>query len=541
MHSTTVFKSFNSLVWIGDSNDEAQTLLTAIQDNGYELSTTCTEQDLKALCKQANPSFLLLFKPEDIHNSIQKVISAKMLAKGSELTSILICDDIAADDREKYYQAGGDELLISPVGPMELLTKLKHYQKYHKDKSEFNTQLDEASQMALLAMENSSDLGGILNFVRSAMIANTYEDLVEQIFLATNLYSKTAAIEVTGHEHFHYFYSSGNEDLDMKRVLRAQKNSDRVVKENELIQINNQHLVVLLDGLPISDPEKMGRISDTLVMLCDIANRFIQALANEENLSKAESSRRRFLTTLSHELRTPLNGILGFSKTLKGRDEDKPLGTSGIDALNRIFESTNQINAIITTLIDISSASMGPQGLINRSFDVSSLALKLETDFKIPANNKELEFNIDYPDGLTMLSDEKKVYSMLHHLAENAVKFTDKGKVDITITTDFDPTSGQRIMFKVSDTGIGIESRDHKKIFAEVGQLNNEHNRTHYGVGLGLYYVNLLSQQLGGSINIESMPDQGSTFILNLPSGEVTKPLEEPRLSEDQEIDDLLF
>lgn len=541
MHSTTVFKRFNSIVWFGDYHDSAQALLQAIRDSGFELSTTSSEQELKALYKQASPSFLLLFKPADIHSAIQKVISAKMLLKDSELTSILICDQISADDREKYYQAGGDDLLIFPVGPIELLTKLKHYQKYHKDKSEFTTQLDEASQMALLAMENSSDLGGILNFVRSAMVAKTYEDLVEQIFHATSLYSETAIVEVTGHEHFHYFYSTGNEDPDMKRFLLAQKGGDRVVKDNELIQINNQYLVVLLDGLPIADPEKMGRVSDTLVMLCDIANRFIQALANEESLSKAESSRRQFLNTLSHELRTPLNGILGFSKALKGRDEDKPLGKSGIDALGRIFESTGQINAIITTLIDISSASMGAQGLVNRSFDVSSLALKLETDFKLPANNKGLEFNIEFPDGLTMLSDEKKIYSMLHHLADNAVKFTDKGKVDISINTDLDPANGQRILFKVSDTGIGIESQDHKRIFSEVGQLNNEHNRAHYGVGLGLYYVNLLSQQLSGSIEVESMPGQGSTFTLNLPAGEINRPSEEPELTEEQEIDDLLF
>lgn len=533
------FNTFTSIIWYGEKENNSTVLIDTLISDGYQVEQISNEDELKSRFQEAPSTFLILDQPGDISRCIQLVISFKLQAKESALTSVLISDKASIEDKEKYYQAGGNEIIHPPVSHKELLSKIKHYKTYHKDSSDFSTQLEEASQMALLAMENSSDLGGILNFVKSAMNSKTYEDLAEQIFQSTDLYCDTAIVEIKGHENFYYYSSCDPLDPDMKRFLLAQKSSDRVVKSETSIQINNQNLVVLLDGLPIDDPEKMGRISDTLVMLCDTANRFAQSIATEENLGKAEESRRRFLTTLSHELRTPLNGIFGFSKALKKKDEETPLGKSGIDALSRIFESTSQINAIITTLIDISSASLGAQGMISKNFDISSLALKLETNFRQAALEKGLDFSIDYPDGLTMLSDEKKIYSMLQHLVDNAIKFTQSGSVNIRLNTDFNPTSGQRIIFEVSDTGIGIDPRDHKRIFTEVGQLNNEHNREHYGVGLGLYYVNLLSQQIGGRVEVESTPGEGAKFTLDLPAGELI--LEAEPVNEEQEIDDLLF
>lgn len=396
------FNTFTSIIWYGERKHNNAALVDALISSGYQVEQISNEDELKSRFLKVPTTFLILDQPNDMVRCIQLVISFKLQAKDSAFTTILISDKASIEDKEKYYRAGGNEIMHPPVSHKELLSKIKHYK-----------------------------------------------------------------------------------------------------------------------------------------MLCDTANRFAQSIATEENLGKAEESRRRFLTTLSHELRTPLNGILGFSKALKKKDEETPLGKSGIDALSRIFESTNQINAIITTLIDISSASLGAQGMISKNFDISSLALKLETNFRQAALEKGLDFSIDYPDGLTMLSDEKKIYSMLQHLVDNAIKFTQSGSVNIRLNTDFNPTSGQRIIFEVSDTGIGIDPRDHKRIFTEVGQLNNEHNREHYGVGLGLYYVNLLSQQIGGSIEVESTPGEGAKFTLDLPAGELI--LEAEPVNEEQEIDDLLF
>ena len=178
---------------------------------------------------------------------------------------------------------------------------------------------------------------------------------------------------------------------------------------------------------------------------------------------------------------------------------------------------------------------------MTRNFDICALALKLETNFKNLANAKGLGFHIDYPDDLCMLGDEKKIYSMLHHLVDNAIKFTNTGQIEIDINTDLTAQTGQEIVFLVKDSGIGIDAKDHERIFSEVGQLNDEHNREHYGVGLGLYYTNLLAQQFKGKISVESALEQGARFTLRLPAGEVVETKQEGTLTADQEIDDLLF
>ena len=541
MNSPRSFKSFSSVVWYSDSGSIQQNLVDHLQQNGFEVEVSLSEEDLKSKFLAISPTFFVIDHPANFSRAVQLVASGKKHLKDSAFTSILLSANLSADEKEQYFTAEGDELLLAPLSPKELLCKALHYQAQHKTRSEISLQLEEASQMALLAMENSSDSGGILNFVKEAMNSKSYDELASKIFSATHPYCDTAIVEIKGLDNFYYFSSNNEVDEDMKRFLRAQKNDERVVQSDSLLQVNNQNLVILLDGVPLEDQSKMGRISDTLVMLCDAANRYVESIAIEENLNKADESRRRFLTTLSHELRTPLNGILGFSKTLSGRNQDAPIGSTGIYALEKIVEGTNQINAIITTLIEISGSSLGTNELDKRDIDIKHLISRIETRFKESAEEKGLALDTTYPEGLSLFSEEKKVSSMLEHLVDNAIKFTKSGEVSIAITTDFDPDMGKRIVFKVSDTGIGIDAKDHQRIFSELGQLNNEHNREHYGVGLGLYYVNLLSQQLGGKVTVESSLGSGSTFTLCLPCTDLNEQNEQDAKSQAQEIDDLLF
>jgi len=531
---------FNHVTWITPDKESFQAHIDLLEENGFSVQCSEDEKQWKKGISNKIPNILIISGIFDVQIAIKHFISAKMACREHALSVFLIINNITIEEKERLFQAGGDEVIIAPCGENELLYKIKHHTRHQKEKSDFNIQIDEASQMALLAMENSSDLGGVVNFVKEAVNSKSYSELAEQVFAATSLYSDSSLIEVKGYDQYHYFYSSGETDTDMQRFLLSQKGENRLIKTGEMIQVNHEHFVLLLDGLPVNDPAKMGRISDTLVMLSDAANRFAKGLSTEESLNKAESSRRRFLTTLSHELRTPLNGILGFSKALIGKDAEQTLGNSGLDALSRIIESTGQINAIITTLIDISSTSTGTQGLADEHIDMNALISKLRKEFTQKAEDKKLEIEFNSPTGLSMIGDYKKVVSMLSHLIDNAIKFTDQGSIDINVNTDLDQLKGQQILFSVRDTGIGIDTQDQKRVLTEVGQLNNDHNRRHYGVGLGLYYINLASQQLNGSISIDSKLNQGSTFTLSLPIGEEPQ-APTPEATQTQGIDDLLF
>ena len=103
---------------------------------------------------------------------------------------------------------------------------------------------------------------------------------------------------------------------------------------------------------------------------------------------------------------------------------------------------------------------------------------------------------------------------MLHHLIDNAIKFTEQGSVSINISEVQHAMFGNSIQFDICDTGIGIDAIHHQRIFNEIGQLNQEHNREHYGIGLGLYYVKQMCEQLEGEVSLVSQLGNGSTFSL---------------------------
>jgi len=526
------------ITWIAPDKAAIQKDVTFLEDQGFSVHYEHSEKAWEDDAIAHRIDLIIVSDDNNPGEAVQNCINAKKSSSSKILPSLLITKSISQKEKELYFKTEAHGLIIEPHGPDELLSKVSHFIDYNKTKKELNTQIEEVSNMALLAMENSSDLGGIVTFVKSALKAKSYEELANYLFEATSCYSETSLLEIKGLKEHHYFSSDGRIDQNSKSLMLMNKKLDRLVQADRFIQTNHKSITLLINGLPVEDEAKMGRISDTLVMLCDAANRFAQALGVEENLKNAEASKQAFLNTLSHELRTPLNGILGFSKALASKNADNPLGVTGVDALNRIVDSTSQMNTIVTTLIDISNESSDKSANQLELIQLESLLLLLRAQFNEVANQKGIKFNISCPGDLTSYDDAKKISSMINHLMDNALKFTDEGSIDISASLEINDEKAEYIVISIKDTGIGIDKVNHELIFKEIGQLNTEHNRRHYGVGLGLYYVNLTSQQMNGCISIESELEQGSTFTLKLPRKlEPTTVIFDP----EENIDNLLF
>ena len=499
------------VLWIGNFSEAHQQTIQTLTASGHRVQCFADFTHVKA---NVPCDFLVSCECENVTEAIKELISCKNLQQMSNpnIESVLITHNISLEEKEAYFNQGGNILIISPFGAEELLAQIRQRQQNQQNQQVLSSQLTEASSMALMAMENASDFGLMINFVKDAINANDYHQLAENIFNCTRLFSTSCLLEIKTFNSLEYFYSDETFDEDVKKVLNVNKNENRLIQIGDITQINHNNLVCIVEGLPIHDDAQMGRILDSLVMLCDIADRFAKGLAMEEQFKHAEQSRHLFLTTLSHELKTPLNSVLGFSSALLNKNPDKPLGESGLDALQRIVDNTHQVNTIMNTLMEISEFDIDRKHF--QEINVDRLMLRLNTEFSKKANAKNIDFSIHKLDGLVLMCNEKVLYNMLHHLIDNAIKFTEQGSVSINISEVQHAMFGNSIQFDICDTGIGIDAIHHQRIFNEIGQLNQEHNREHYGIGLGLYYVKQMCEQLEGEVSLVSQLGNGSTFSL---------------------------
>lgn len=237
-----------------------------------------------------------------------------------------------------------------------------------------------------------------------------------------------------------------------------------------------------------------------------------------ESIEKTSRDKTRFMTTISHELRTPLNGIIGLSRILldeqltdKQRDYLKTINMSAV-SLGHIFSDIIDLEKIDAHRIELNLKPTELTGFIN---DISSFATLM-------AAEKQLKFELEVTNSLPnwLMLDYARLSQILWNLISNAVKFTATGKVSLSIERD---TSGY-IIFKVSDTGIGIPEEEIPRIFDMYYQVQSNENKP-LGSGIGLSVAKTIAQLMEGDLSVESKLNRGTTFTLRFPIQEVESPI----------------
>jgi signal transduction histidine kinase/HAMP domain-containing protein len=252
-----------------------------------------------------------------------------------------------------------------------------------------------------------------------------------------------------------------------------------------------------------------------VTMLASQAAAAIQKAQLYEAAQEADRLKSAFLASMSHELRTPLNSIIGFTGILL-QGLVGPLNDEQQKQLGMVMNSARHLLALINDVLDISKIEAGELELASEPFDVGQAIQRAVQTVSPLAAKKGLRLIVEVsPEVGRIVADQRRVEQILINLANNAIKFTDEGRVCIR-----SEIVNGRLVTQVIDTGIGIRPEDVNKLFKPFRQIDAGVARRHEGTGLGLAICDQLVNMMGGKIWVESQSGAGSTFTFSLPTGD---------------------
>jgi signal transduction histidine kinase len=239
------------------------------------------------------------------------------------------------------------------------------------------------------------------------------------------------------------------------------------------------------------------------------------ALANEE-IQEANQAKSAFVASLSHELRTPLNAIIGYSEILKEESVEDGLEEYSND-LDKIVASGKHLLSLISTVLDISKIEAGKMTLHLESFGLQSVVNDLRYLAKPLMMVNSNQFTVEIDDELVVMqSDVTKLRQIIMNLISNAAKFTNHGAISLRVRKII--TQGRNYArFEVEDNGIGIPPDKIDSLFTDYTQAEASTSKVYGGTGLGLSLSKKLTQLLGGTMSVTSVPEAGSTFSFTIP------------------------
>jgi signal transduction histidine kinase/CheY-like chemotaxis protein len=238
----------------------------------------------------------------------------------------------------------------------------------------------------------------------------------------------------------------------------------------------------------------------------------------KEAAETANKTKSLFLANMSHELRTPLNAILGYSEMLQEEAVERELEDAFGGDLKKINAAGKHLLALINDILDLSKIEAGKMELFLENFDVAELILEVASTIRPLVEKNANTLRIECaPDLGLMHADQIKVRQGLFNLLSNAVKFTQQGSVTLeALRQQMD--GSEWIVFRVTDTGIGLTPQQIVKLFQDFTQADASTTRKFGGTGLGLALTRRFCQMMGGDVNVHSVQGHGSIFTIKLPS-----------------------
>jgi len=292
-----------------------------------------------------------------------------------------------------------------------------------------------------------------------------------------------------------------NDIPKLKTTIENNMRKGRQKFDLPVIQINKKSM--LFKGRSI--------LNGTILVIEDITNlkRTEVKLEKHQDLDRMKSI---FIASMSHELRTPLNSIIGFTglilQGISGKiDEDARKD------LDIVYNSSKHLLSLINDVIDISKIEADKLDIHFEEVKLDDIIEEIVSTISKDAEKKKLKIKMEFPVGLTIVSDRKRLFQCILNLMSNAVKFTEKGEIKLKAVK-----KAGVLKITVTDTGIGIKKKDIPKLFNSFIRLDSPMKEVTSGTGLGLYLTKkIMASVFQGNISVESVYGKGSTFTLEIP------------------------
>ena len=335
--------------------------------------------------------------------------------------------------------------------------------------------------------------------------------------------------------------------VNISAMIMASRQAKNLQKQQEELKASNEELAEQTQRLQTSEEELQSQQEELRATNEELAekNRHLQKQQSEikkqnSDLQMAKESinqkaieleqstkyKSEFLANVSHEVRTPLNSLLVLARNLM-KNSGKNLTEKQIGDLGIIHNSGSELLNLINEILDISKIESGKMDISYENLLLSSFVQELDDMFKHVADEKGITFKTKISESAPqrIVSDKVKITHVLRNLISNAIKFTAKGTVELSIDrlkNDDDVanpllTPDNSIVFSVSDTGVGIDDDQIDKIFDAFHQADGSTSRSYGGTGLGLSITKSLVEILGGEVRVTSRVNGGSCFIITLP------------------------
>ncbi len=260
----------------------------------------------------------------------------------------------------------------------------------------------------------------------------------------------------------------------------------------------------------------------TIFFVVSSVKRYQMEMEEKNEIAReALEAKSNFLANMSHEIRTPMNAIYGMAELLEERDFDR----KEKEYIATIKRSSENLLSIINEILDFSKVESGKMRIAAEPYRFNGMIQDVITiiEFRLKDKLIQLECNIDTNIPRELIGDEVRIKQILINILNNAVKFTNQGKITLNMDWRGGSSSVDQgeelgiLCISVKDTGIGISEDDLAKLFTAFGQINTKKNRNVEGTGLGLAICKELTDAMGGIIRVESVLKQGSTFYVELP------------------------